>query len=481
MTACRYPESRRLIELIVDRLSWCEWSDESGIGAAVDESIVTGQATVGGHAIALIVSEFAILGGSIGAVAATRIVQALDRAVEERLPVLALPASGGTRMQEGTPTFLRMLPIVAAVRRLRTARLPLIAYLRSPTTGGTLASWASLGQVTLAEPGALVGFLGPRVHEALHGPRLPEGVQTAENLCRCGLIDEVLPAASLREWLLEFFEVLKGSNEAMSNSGETTTFPSGQPRRTWAVVEGSRRPDRVGLCDLLDAAAAATFLNGSGEGDADVAALLALVRFNDAPCVIVGSSRRAGQNWLPLSAAGMRVFRRAIRLATQLQLPLVTFIDTCGGRLSKRDEERGLAHQIAFATADLMEAPIPTLSVLLGQGAGGVALSMLATDRVIAMESSWLAPLPPEAAALLMYKDASRARAAAEQQRVRAQDLLAAGLVDRILGEPDHLQTHELAASIAAAVGDEIRRLATVSLELRLAGRERRWAELLHT
>ena len=174
----RYP-ARELIELVVDAgtfLSWDTAPDHSGAGpdyaaalasaaraSGVDEAVVTGEARVGGHPVALLVSEFGFLGGSIGVATARRLVAAAERATARGLPLLAAPASGGTRMQEGTAAFVRMIGVSAAVSRHKAAGFPYLVYLRHPTTGGVLASWGSLGQLTVAEPGALLAFLGPRV------------------------------------------------------------------------------------------------------------------------------------------------------------------------------------------------------------------------------------------------------------------------------------------------------------------------------
>ena len=146
----------------------------------------------------MLVCEFGFLGGSIGVAAGDRLTMAIRRATAERLPLLALPTSGGTRMQEGTTAFLQMVRITAAVTDHKAARLPYLVYLRHPTTGGVFASWGSLGHVTFAEPGALIGFSGPRVYEALYGDPFPAGVQTSENLYACGLIDAVTPLQRTR-------------------------------------------------------------------------------------------------------------------------------------------------------------------------------------------------------------------------------------------------------------------------------------------
>ncbi|MGY2061113.1 carboxyl transferase domain-containing protein, partial [Nocardia gipuzkoensis] len=133
------------------------------------------------------------LAGSIGVAAAERIVAAVERATELGLPLLASPASGGTRMQEGTVAFVQMVKVAGAVAAHKAAGHPYLVYLRHPTMGGVFASWGSLGHITFAEPGALIGFLGPRVYEALYGRKFPDGVQTAENLYRSGVVDGVVP------------------------------------------------------------------------------------------------------------------------------------------------------------------------------------------------------------------------------------------------------------------------------------------------
>ncbi len=128
-----------------------------------------------GRRVAVVACEFGFLAGSIGVDSAERLVRAIERATAERLPLLAAPVSGGTRMQEGTLAFVQMVKISAAIAAHKKAGLPYLVYLRHPTTGGVMASWGSLGHVTVAEPGALVGFLGPRVYEALYGRDFPRG------------------------------------------------------------------------------------------------------------------------------------------------------------------------------------------------------------------------------------------------------------------------------------------------------------------
>ncbi len=147
------------------------------------------------------VFEFGFMGGSMGSVAGEKLVLAIERALQERSPYLLVAASGGARMQEGMLSLMQMAKCSAAVNRLREAKLPFICLLTDPTMGGVSASIAWLGDVIVAEPGALVGFAGPRVIRETVNQELPEGFQRAEFLLEHGLIDAVVDRRELRGWL----------------------------------------------------------------------------------------------------------------------------------------------------------------------------------------------------------------------------------------------------------------------------------------
>ena len=214
----------------------------------LDEAVLTGEGTVFGRRVAVVACEFGFLAGSIGVAAAERITAAVERATAERLPLLASPSSGGTRMQEGTVAFLQMVKIAAAVTVHKQAHLPYLVYLRNPTTGGVFASWGSLGHVTVAQPGALIGFLGPRVYEQLYGEPFTAGVQTAENLLAHGVIDGVVPLESLRPTLDRALRVLVDPPAEPPAADPAEPIPEVP---AWESVMASRRPDRPGVGWLL--------------------------------------------------------------------------------------------------------------------------------------------------------------------------------------------------------------------------------------
>ncbi|MCW2912330.1 MAG: carboxyl transferase [Actinomycetia bacterium] len=493
-------DARTLVARVLDEESWTSWDvppdDPAPPGSAYarelavarartgyDEAVITGSGTIQGRRVALVVSEFGFLAGSIGLATAARIIAAVERATAEGLPLLAAPSSGGTRMQEGTVAFVQMARIAAAVMRHKAAGLPYLVYLRHPTTGGVLASWGSLGHFTVAEPRALIGFLGPRVYEALHGEPFPPDVQTAENLYAHGLIDAVVDADEIGELVARALGVLcaprTGLTAAPAPVGPDLCDVSEAP--AWESIERSRRDDRPGVRELLrHGARDVTPLSGTGEGEADPGLLLALVKFGSAPCVVVGQDRRSQRTGHPLGPAGLRVARRGMRLAAGLGLPLVTVVDTPGAVLSAEAEERGLAGEIARCLAELITLSAPTVCVLLGEGTGGAALALLPADRVLCAQHAWLSPLPPEGASAIVHRTVDHAAEMAEAQGVRSADLLRDKIVDRIILElPDAAdEPADFCVRVAATLEHELIGLLDLDDPARSTTRQDRYRSL---
>lgn len=494
MSRPRRLNSAELIALVLDEGSWTSWdvppvrgdiSEEyaaelaaAAAKSGVDESVLSGEGLMHGRRVAVLMGEFGFLAGSIGRAAADRLVAGIERATREGLPLLAAPISGGTRMQEGTPAFVQMVRISAAVAAHKAAGLPYLVYLRHPTTGGVMASWGSLGHVTVAEPGALVGFLGPRVYSALYGKEFPEGVQTSENLYTRGIIDAVVAPEQIAGILDRALAILLAPRHGIKPVPAPVPLTPLPDVETWDAVTRSRLPDRPGVRLLLRYAASDVIpLNGTGQGEHDPGLLLALVSFGQAPCVFLGQDRRGQTADHPMGPEALREARRGMRLASDLGLPLVTVIDTRGAALSAEAENGGLAGEIARCLADLVTLDAPTLCLMLGEGNGGGALAFLPADRVVAAQHAWLSPLPPEGASAIVHRDLDHAPEMARAQRVRALDLFALGIVDRIVAEqPDAADEpeafcrrlgavleHELAALLDAGPGtpdDRARRYA---------------------
>ncbi len=460
-----------LLDLVIDDgtfASWDEPIDISGLDdsyraeleaaterAGTDESIVTGRGLMRGRPVAVIASEFRFLAGSIGKEAAKRIVAAVRRATAEGIPVLATTASGGTRMQEGTPAFVHMVDISRALMDHRAAGLPYLVYLRHPTTGGVFASWGSLGHITIAEPGALVGFLGPKVYELLNGRPFPPNVQTSENLANRGIIDAVVLPDELPFMVDRALNILVDPPTSQTRAPRPGTTE--RKRSSWESIQITRQPERGGVRELLRYGSDALVrLQGTEKGERDSAMLVALTRLDGQPCVVIGQDRTKQTPATPMGPAALREARRGMRIANELRLPLVSVIDTPGAELSPEAEQGAIAGEIARCIAWMSTMKVPTVSVLLGQGCGGGALALLPANVVIAAENSWLSPLPPEGASAIVHGDVEHAAELAEAQRVGAIDLLESGTVQHVVPELETDTPETFATAMAATIAQHL-------------------------
>jgi acetyl-CoA carboxylase carboxyl transferase beta subunit len=455
---------------------------EARARTGLGESALTAAATVAGCPIALVAGEFGFLGGSIGVATGERVARAFERASEQRLPLVALPASGGSRMQEGTLALVQMAKLATAAARLRAAGLPYVVVLTDPTTGGVLASWGSLGSVTLALPDALVGFAGARVVELLTGTPLPDGAQRAESLLAHGLLDAVVEPDALRERVRRVLAVAAPAAERIVAEAPASARNAPAARDAWAALLHARDLRRPGAMVVLEAMASdVTELRGDRTGRPDDrGCLTALARLCGRPVVVVAQRRSADGSPPALGPSGYRKARRAFALAAELRLPLVTLVDTAGARLSADAEWGGLAGEIAGCLAELGSLPVPTLAVLLGEGGSGGALAFLHADRVICAENASLGVIAPEGASAILYRNLTHAPELAATQAGASWKLVENGVADTIVPEPApaHEQPDAFLARLRTTLADELAALVAQPQAARLAARHERWRRL---
>jgi acetyl-CoA carboxylase carboxyl transferase subunit beta len=175
----------------------------------LNDAIINVLGLLGNHRVVLSVMEYSFIGGSMGAVVGETIARAVDRAHDSRQPLIIVSASGGARMMEGIVSLMQLAKISTALARLDDAKVPFISVLTDPTTGGVTASFAMLGDLNIAEPGALIGFAGPRVIEQTIRQKLPEGFQRSEFLLQHGFLDAVVPRKELKSYLIRALDFLK--------------------------------------------------------------------------------------------------------------------------------------------------------------------------------------------------------------------------------------------------------------------------------
>ena len=288
------------------------------------------------------------------------------------------------------------------------------------------------------------------------------------------MIDAVVPLGELRGILDRALTVVA------DDAGPPPQRPRPEPLPdipAWDSVLASRRPDRPGVQHLLrHGCTDQVLLSGTGQGEA-ATMLLALARFDGQPAVLLGQQRVVGGLVGP---AALREARRGMTLAAGLRLPLVLVIDTAGPALSAEAEQGGLAGEIAHCLAELVTLDTPTVSVLLGQGSGGPALAMVPADRVLAALHGWLAPLPPEGASAIVFRDTAHAPELSAAQGVRSVDLLASGIVDAVVPEhPDAAdEPVEFSTRLSAAIAIELHALRGIPDADRMATRLRRYRNI---
>jgi len=222
--------AKRRLELLLDNGDWMEHDSElvstdplaftdtkpykqrihdARKKLGVNDAILTAEGQLDGRPVICCSMEFKFIGGSMGAVVGEKVTRAVELALAKKYPIIIVSASGGARMMEGTVSLMQLAKVAAALARLDDARVPFISLLTDPTTGGVTASYAMLGDLNIAEPGALIGFAGPRVIEQTIRQKLPEGFQTSEFLLEHGFLDAVVPRTELKGYIsraLTFFQ-----------------------------------------------------------------------------------------------------------------------------------------------------------------------------------------------------------------------------------------------------------------------------------
>lgn len=433
------------------------------------ETVLVASGACGGHPVEAISFDFDVLGGSMGIVAGEKIARAFERALGRRAAVVALTASGGARMQEGMAALVQMAKTVVARDTLARAGLPFVAYLRNPTTGGVYASFSSLADIVWAEPGATVGFAGPRVAQAVTGRPLAEGSHTASFAVAYGLIDAEMLPETLRSSLRRVLDLTLGRDvTGPASAGPEPKAPS--PLDAWREVTLARWPDRpTGTALARRTASDLTELHGDRRGGDDAGVLCALGRIGGVRCGIVALDRTHP------TPAGFRKAQRMIGLAARLRLPVVTFIDTPGADPSSESEASGIARAIAETFAAMLAHPVATVAVVTGEGGSGGALALACADRLLILEHAIFSVIAPEAAATILRRDDPQ-RVAADL-RLTAFDLRRLGLADRIVAEPSP-GAHADPAKAADAIGHAVSyALAQIDPSSAREARTRRWRE----
>lgn len=426
------------------RVSYRERILEAQQRTGLTDALVTGICTIGGNKTVLTVLDFGFLGGSMGCVVGEKIALAFELAIKKKLPVVTVVTSGGARVQEGVLSLMQMAKTAAAVKRLHQAGLPFISVLANPTTGGVYASFANLGDITLAELGALIGFAPLRMVEQTSGKPLPEGSHTAESHLEHGMVDQVVDRTKLRQLLSVILDLL-GSRYRLTLRKKGKSYPvlEQPPESAWQTVQLARHQDRPTSLDYIGRITS-SFIELHGDrfyGD-DGAVVCGIADLGGQAVVIIGQERGHGQDRSQRHdgqaySEGFRKAQRAMRLAAKFQLPVITLIDTPGAYPGLEAEERGIGNAIATTIALMSDLPTPMVSVIIGEGGSKGALAFGVADRILMLENAIYSVISPEGAASILYRDAEKAKELAPALKLTAYDCKELGVIDKVVPEPE--------------------------------------------
>ena len=467
--------ARRRVEMIADEGTFEEW--DYGLNAGnplsfpgyeekvkalqektnLDEAVMTGRARINGNDVVLGICDGRFMMASMGWAVGEKIARAVERATEEKLPVIIFACSGGARMQEGIVSLMQMAKTSAALKKHSDAGLLYISVLTNPTTGGVTASFAMLGDVILAEPNALIGFAGPRVIEQTIGQKLPEGFQKSEFLLEHGFIDRIVEREEMKEVLASILSMHKieengedWRQECCQNEGEEKRVPY-KGLTSWERVQISRRKDRPVGSDYIHTLFTDFIeLHGDRYFKDDKAIIGGIARFHGMPVTVIAQERGTTTKENILRNFGMPSpdgYRKALRLMKQAEKfhrPVICFVDTPGAFCGIEAEERGQGEAIARNIYEMSGLKTPVVSIVIGEGESGGALAIATADEVWMLENSIYSILSPEGFASILWKDSKRAKEAAGVMKLTANHLKSMEIVEQVIPEPDNFTSANL-------------------------------------
>lgn len=452
------------------------------------EAVTVGRCKVFGEDIVLGICDSRFMMASMGHVVGEKITCAIERATALNLPVFIFCCSGGARMQEGIVSLMQMEKTSAAIRKHGDAGLLYCSILTDPTTGGVTASFAMLGDVIMAEPGALVGFAGPRVIKQTIGQELPEGFQTSEFLVEHGIIDGIVKRENLKKTIYflvkthqcngkKTYADYRPNEEFHFELSETLKEQSwfSTPRSAWEKVKAVRQVERPSASDYISHIFDFFVESHGDRAFRDDKAMIGGLAFLDGqPVTIIADEKGKDFKECEERNFGMPMpegYRKALRLMKQAEKfnrPVISFVNTSGAFCGIEAEERGQGEAIARNLMEMSSLKVPVLCLMIGEGGSGGALATAVGNEVWMMENATYSILSPEGFASILWKDANRAKEASEVMNITAQDLKRLGVIEEIIpefGGADHKTTEAIAGYMKEHIKDFLRKYDGMSRE----------------
>lgn len=462
------------------------------------EAVITGRCRIGGRQTVLCVMDGRFFMASMGEAVGEKITRAVERATKLKLPVIIFACSGGARMQEGILSLMQMAKTSAAIKRHSEAGLLYISVLTDPTTGGVMASFAMLGDIILAEPGALAGFAGQRVIEQTIHQKLPKGFQRAEFLQEHGFVDRIVKREEMRQVLSDLLMLHHAGEENVSENisglqdkinklardnsdeGRREQLQSGKAgadqkkepscnakkltyeKTAWDRVRLAREQGRSISSDYIRELFPLFYeLHGDRAGADDPAVIAGIAMFENMPVTIIAQEKgkntkeQVAHNFGMCQPGGYRKVKRLLEEAEKFKRPVICFVDTPGAYCGIEAEEQGQGEAIATSISDMSALSVPVLSIIIGEGGSGGALALATANEVWMLENAMYSILSPEGFASILWKDSHRAKEAAACMKLTAEDLLGLGVIEKVFAEEEKLPEGlpKLTAELSKEIG----------------------------
>ena len=426
------------------------------------EAVITGRCRIGGRQTVLCVMDGRFFMASMGEAVGEKITRAVERATKLKLPVIIFACSGGARMQEGILSLMQMAKTSAAIKRHSEAGLLYISVLTDPTTGGVMASFAMLGDIILAEPGALAGFAGQRVIEQTIHQKLPKGFQRAEFLQEHGFVDRIVKREEMRQVLSDLLMLHHAGEENVSENisglqdkiNKLACGNSDEGRREQlqlgkAGADQKKEPscnakkltyektawDRVRLAREQGRSISSDYIRAQEKGK--------------------NTKEQVAHNFGMCQPGGYRKVKRLLAEAEKFKRPVICFVDTPGAYCGIEAEEQGQGEAIATSISDMSALSVPVLSIIIGEGGSGGSLALATANEVWMLENAMYSILSPEGFASILWKDSHRAKEAAACMKLTAEDLLGLGVIEKVFAEEEKLPEGlpKLTAELSKEIG----------------------------
>lgn len=464
----------------------------------INEAVITGKASIDNTPIYFAVMDYRFIMASMGTVVGEKIVRLFEASIRDRVPVVIFCASGGARMQEGILSLYQMARVSAIIKKHSNEGLLYISVLTDPTYGGVTASFASLGDIIIAEKGANIGFAGKRIIENVVKQKLPKEFQTAEFMLKHGLVDYVVDRKNMRSTLSNIIKIHNINAEDVLK--DTVSFEmfqdiaisksdiaiKNEEVTAWDKVLLARNKQRPNFSDYISGIID-NFIEFHGDryvGD-DPAIVGGIGYLKGLPVTLIFNAKGKDINESMKRNFGMahpEGYKKALRLmkqAEKFKRPVLCFVDTPGAFCGIQAEERGQGIAIAECLKELIELKVPVITVITGEGGSGGALAFSVSDWTFMLENSIYSIISPESCAEIIFKDHTKAKEVAEHMKLTASDLLELNIIDEIIEEPEGGAHTDAAVLIQSVKNKVFGRLVTLLLKNSSKILEERFAKIM--